>query len=697
MKKYFAGIGLLLAALMFFGCKQPAEQKLTKLPDEQVVTVAKGVLDEMTGTPLAGSYKFDSGFTLASTDKVEFYAARLPEKDKAVSTLFNPAYFVTSNSQSYVTSDVIKAKVGGAFYIGDRFNVGYRLVDKDGKILRSKVVAVNVISADKFYVEVDTAKLMYSLNKWQVEVKLKASKERRASLKAKLALGGKDKATKEIGETKAVVTGTSPSFIATFTWDVPAETIKSFENVPIHAILTFKDIELDDVNAKSDMVVQLANSQIYNPDNPVSADWLFKTEVVTKAGGKETVKLLEAADPVVIDVKPSVTINNNAKNVPSGQQIEGKITYYYAFSTIENKDNVPADAWQTEQVVATADDFTATPAEDLEYGTKYYLHLKATYVTKGTATGAETLKTEKLDSIVGPSFKTLDGLNAAGLVYDMKSAKTTIFESTTQHMLIGSLLDTSTTPNVPYLKDTPAALKTDGTKDGASLKLDNGKKIDSYPKPNYKYNTGALSFKMRLPGESDIKTSIVSAAPKLLSSEDKPVTGHPGTPVPLVTFTATGADSVKAEVAYYPPTYKSENTDTTGFVATNWKKTEDGAVKLVITANGKDTFAGTVVLPIKEIVLTSDTALNNVTAAAVVVGGAIEEVSFDANKWVDWLNCDITLTNTKITVKAAEASAEVTFEKKTHFDLIENGFDAVTLKSGLNNIHVKEVKYMVTK
>lgn len=311
----------------------------------------------------------------------------------------------------------------------------------------------------------------------------------------------------------------------------------------------------------------------------------------------------------------------------------------------------------------------------------------------GTTTGPQTLKTEKLDSIVGPSFKTLDGLNAAGLVYDMKSAKTTI--STTHHMLVGSLLDSS---SVPYLKDAPAALKTDGTKDGASLKLDNTKTIESYTKTNYKYNTGALSFKMRLPGVADspngVKDTILKTNPKLLSKELKVVGGANGTPVPLATFSAEG---VTAQVAYYPPTYKSDNVDTTGGVPAKWELSEKGAVKLIISANGDSTPSVAAVLSTDGVSLTAADALNAATSAQVVFGGALKEVSFDADKWVDWLNCDITLTNTKITVKAAEASAEVTFKKAFHFALIDSGFDTFTLTSNLKAIRVKDVKYVVTK
>ena len=52
MKKYVAGIGLLLAALILFGCKNPPVQTLGNISAHETVTVTK---DEFDGA----SYKFN--------------------------------------------------------------------------------------------------------------------------------------------------------------------------------------------------------------------------------------------------------------------------------------------------------------------------------------------------------------------------------------------------------------------------------------------------------------------------------------------------------------------------------------------------------------------------------------------------------------------------------------------------------------
>ena len=193
MKKYVAGMGLLLAALMFFGCNQTTQtfDKLSK-DQTQIVKVLKDKINDST---------FDSGWTPSGTGEnkteVHFYASANVEAAKAVGILFNPAYYAGKNDGAgSIAADNIKKAVGGAFYTTDSFYVGYRLVkQQSGEIIRSKVVKYEIVSAEKKEVEV-TAKLEYALKDWYLIATVKGGE---ATLKATAMLGGDGKAV-DIGE-----------------------------------------------------------------------------------------------------------------------------------------------------------------------------------------------------------------------------------------------------------------------------------------------------------------------------------------------------------------------------------------------------------------------------------------------------------------------------------------------------------------
>ena len=408
-------------------------------------------------------------------------------------------------------------------------------------------------------------------------------------------------------------------------------------------------------------------------------------------------KLLEVstADNPVIAVasKPKVTIANLVRFMALADSSikTQKITYYYAFSTEQDKTKVPAAEWKTKALVTTETEaaslpanFEAEPDVALDYNKPYYLHLKGTYTisSSGTSKTVGEADFEKLVTIPTPVFKTADGLNEAGLVYDMKSEKTQIDKM--KYLLPGHAVE-----------NTPAALKTTADMAGSSLDFDNNKTITSKSNSGMWYQKGNLSFTMRLPGENDIKTLLNSSNGKmfkLVNQAGKPITGNVQGTVDLLTFTA---GNVTVALKYYAPTYKSNNADESGTVAAKWELSDQGKVNVVVTANGKDTVVGTAVLATSGNKLANATDLDSVTASAV--SGAVQEILFDANAWVAYQDCEITFAKEKITAKVGAASQEIALDKAKHIDISEDGYQNFTLTSKLDDLRVKNVKYMVTK
>lgn len=677
MKKYVAGMGLLLAALMFFGCKQPTEPKLNKLSEHETLKVSKTELD--------GAYHFKSGFTVDGNHRVDVYAARI--SGEAVSTLFSSAYYVgvaDQDTNSAMASGDVKKAVGDGYAVGDTFNVGYRLVKtSNGEIERSKVVAVTVEPADKFYVTVTSAELKYALKKWYVIAKVNGKKP---TLKAALNLGGNDKAAEVAAAKKGIVDGG----VTVFTWEVPADKIVT--GVPMHASFTFTDVEYGNVQAKSDNFLTVANgTNILDPNKPVNDDFLFEVKVL-QDGNEVTAKLLEvstADNPaIVVASKPKVKIANLVKYITAADTslTLDDVTYYYAFSTEQDKTKVPATAWMKGNLANKTDaSFTTDPTVALDYNKLYYLHLKGKYTisSSGTSKTVGEADFEKQATIPTPVFKTTDGLNEGGLVYDMKSEKTQI--SKAKYLLPGHAVE-----------NTPAALKTTADMAGSALDFDNNKTITSDTSSGMWYQKGNLSFTMRLPGESDIKTLLNNGNGKmfkLVNKDGKSIAGF-GTAGTVELFTFT-AGNVTVALKYYAPTYKSDKDDESATTLAKWTLNDQGKVNVVVTANGKDTIVGTAVLATSGNKLTSDTALDSVAASAVA--GAVQEILFDANAWVAYQDCEITFAKEKITAKVGAASQEIALDKAKHIDISEDGYQNFTLTSKLDDLRVKNVKYMVTK
>ncbi|EEV20760.1 hypothetical protein TREVI0001_1931 [Treponema vincentii ATCC 35580] len=322
----------------------------------------------------------------------------------------------------------------------------------------------------------------------------------------------------------------------------------------------------------------------------------------------------------------------------------------------------------------------------MDYNQTYYLHLKVKYTEQSTAE-PKTVKTvseedfEKLGAIPSPSFTTPDGLNTAGLVYDMKSASTKIDDS--EYLLPGHAVG-----------DVPAALKTDAGVIGSALDFDNGSIIDSYA--GMYYSQGDLSFKFRLPGESKIKTDILGSTNgkkfKLINKNDEPLYNYLNAgEVPLVEFTA---GTVTVALKYCAPTYKSDNTDRTGSVSAKWHLHEEGKVNIVVTANGENTI--TTLFTTSGHKLSNTTALDNIDGDNVA--NQVTGMAFDADKWVAYQDSLITFTKQKITVKVGDAaSPEITLEYPKHSDICDDGYRSFRLESKFNDLRVKDVKYVVTK
>ncbi|EEV20758.1 hypothetical protein TREVI0001_1929 [Treponema vincentii ATCC 35580] len=198
MKKYVAGIGLLLAALILFGCKNPPVQTLGNISAHETVTVTK---DEFDGA----SYKFKSGWTATTTPAsdithIQVYAVRADsiEKSEAVSKVFSDGYYVGDTAaDGTIAASAVKAAVGNGAAVGDSFYIGYRLVKTaNNEIKRSKIVAVKIEAASRHYVTVDTAELKYIFKKWYLIATVKGNYP---SLKATLKLGSNEAAA-AVGE-----------------------------------------------------------------------------------------------------------------------------------------------------------------------------------------------------------------------------------------------------------------------------------------------------------------------------------------------------------------------------------------------------------------------------------------------------------------------------------------------------------------
>ncbi len=171
MKKCITGVGLLLAALILFGCqKQMAEMTLDKFPEVQTVTLSR----------TAKADDFDSG--LSGTGNLAVYAVRINGlKDKAkftVNTVFNDAYLVSSDAgtgSKLSTTGLRDLKVrlgitntkespmvdkGGDFVVGDDIIVGYRRMgtaagNNADLIIASKVVKYHFVDEKHVYMPKD--------------------------------------------------------------------------------------------------------------------------------------------------------------------------------------------------------------------------------------------------------------------------------------------------------------------------------------------------------------------------------------------------------------------------------------------------------------------------------------------------------------------------------------------------------------
>lgn len=157
MKKCITGVGLLLAALILFGCHKPvAEMTLEKFPEVQTVTLPR----------TATADNFDSG--LSGTGDLAVYAVRINGlKDKGkftVNTVFNDAYLISSNAGSGTKLSTtglkeLKTRLGitdgkesdiGDFVVGDDIIVGYRRIDA-GLITASKVIKYHFVDDKHVY------------------------------------------------------------------------------------------------------------------------------------------------------------------------------------------------------------------------------------------------------------------------------------------------------------------------------------------------------------------------------------------------------------------------------------------------------------------------------------------------------------------------------------------------------------------
>ncbi|EEV20759.1 hypothetical protein TREVI0001_1930 [Treponema vincentii ATCC 35580] len=97
--------------------------------------------------------------------------------------------------------------------------------------------------------------------------------------------------------------------------------------------------------ANSDTVVRVKGGNVLNSNNPTTDDWEFKTSVLQDGNSVPNVKLLSVANPAVPSAKPVITIANLVKAFDDvDDTIDVKnLTYSYAFSTVANKAELPAE------------------------------------------------------------------------------------------------------------------------------------------------------------------------------------------------------------------------------------------------------------------------------------------------------------------------------------------------------------------
>ena len=228
MKKCITGVGLLLAALILFGCQKPmAEMTLEKFPEVQTVTLPR----------TATETNFDSG--LSGSGKLVVYAVRINGlKDKAkftVNTVFNDAYLVSSNAGSGSELNAnglkeLKTRLGitdgketgtdvGDFVVGDDIIVGYRKMGaapNEDLIVASKVVKYHFVDDKHVYMpnkkKVSVA-LHYSVfdDSWYARAEVKAQY---SHMSAKFSLWNtKNEKVYESGDVDGRLNGSSTVFV----------------------------------------------------------------------------------------------------------------------------------------------------------------------------------------------------------------------------------------------------------------------------------------------------------------------------------------------------------------------------------------------------------------------------------------------------------------------------------------------------
>ena len=684
MKKYVAGIGLLCAALMFFSCKQPAAPKLDKISAHETIEIPSNLGKNPADT-------LPSGLTLGSGEELHVYAARMSGEE--VSTLFGSAYYVTNSTSATLTKiniDAIKAKLGGLFYVGDNFNIGYRVVKTaSGEIVRSKVVAVKVVSPYKNYVANSIGDLsaepkvafVYSLggkdaagadvpSAWYVKVTLNKPLP---TMTARVLLGGtkkiEDVKEEDLPYTKAEIVEVSSTQKDTV-FLCKVDTAKIEKGVPLHARVEFKDIEDASVNAKT--VATLSLPKV----DPTKPEYAWAMSVNTELGNNTPLITTENPEERIVEKTDGlmITINNTAANFTDLYLNTNplKKSYRYQLSTAAD---FAGAVWNK----ATGNTVTLN---NLTANTVYYLKAEVAYIVIGSGSNQQY----QLQKVVSPavSFKTRDEYNTSGFVFDY---------SDDAHR-IRKYVDATTQYWDGHYDNTPAGLLTTAASSTeASLQLDNGKTIQSKA-ADYKYSSGALNFKMRLPSERDLNTLLATVNAKqfkLVDNTGAPITGYADAgEEELATLEVD--TSVKVRLCYYAPTYKASN-DASGNA--DWTLSEQGMVKLLIEANNKETPAATAVLATTGHQLADPADLNNIPASQVA--SKVQAMSFDANAWTTWADCAITFTKEKITAKVGTVSHEVSFEKSKHPDLVEEGYKQFTLTSKLDGLRVDNVKYVVTK
>lgn len=669
MRKYSVVLGLLIAAsLIFSAC--PTKFKPINEKQLSVVSVKKSVLE--------GGYSFESGIKVASTEEVIAYASMTYDN------LFEDFNSLGTAANGKIASGNVLSRVGNHWVVGAHFFVGFRKVNKnDGKILKSLAYKVTVLNSSAFYVDITKAELVYALGDWWVRAEVKSS-EATATLAADVWLGGNGK-TEKVSEkpVKVEVVGSGSSAKYYFICKVNKELLEKeeFKNIPLHARFEVTDVEDPELKSVSAVAKNITKVDPKNTGN--SWNLWVKTTTSVKQYLTTTEK---PEDRLVANLKPTITFANLAKTFANAIFENAEKANDYRYMIAKTSDFASAEWKEVDGDFDADDDLTVNIANDLDYNQEYFLKVKLVVTETGNE-GTHALVEHKYESPV-VSFKTIDGYNTTGFVFDNSGAKKIVVDGAKKYF------------DGKY-ENTPAGLKAAGAAiELGELKLANTQKLDSF---SYAagYSAANLNFKLRLPDANklvDLLTKPDGTKKFVLKdSEGEDAMGYAGGGG-MMTVATFDANGVVATLTYKTPVLKAnkKNSDfATEDENLEWSTSTKGQLLLTLSANGKTTEQ--VLFETGDVLFNSENkgSVATITAANFA---KIKEVDYNKETWHKPFDVAISMgKKISVTMSGKEVSAELT--SAYHHPILAVGYTNFTFTSGIPSdaIYLDDIKYMVTK